>query len=62
MWKILQNKKPGDFVIATGEQYSVKEFVNFVLEELLIKFKWKEKELTLDVMITMETVLLNVIK
>ncbi len=43
MWKILQNKKPGDFVIATGEQYSVKEFVNFVLEELLIKFKWKGK-------------------
>jgi GDPmannose 4,6-dehydratase len=43
MWKILQNKRPGDFVIATGKQYSVKEFVNLALEELSIKFKWKGK-------------------
>ena len=40
MWKILQNKKPDDFVIATGKQYSVKEFVNLSLEELGIKHKW----------------------
>ena len=26
MWLILQNKKPEDFVIATGEQHSVREF------------------------------------
>ena len=32
MWKILQNKKPDDFVIATGKQYSVKEFVNLSLK------------------------------
>tara|TARA_B100000902_G_scaffold399465_1_gene470447 strand:- start:1794 stop:2837 length:1044 start_codon:yes stop_codon:yes gene_type:complete len=43
MWKIMQNKRPGDFVIATGKQYSVKEFVNLVLKELSIKFKWKGK-------------------
>ena len=40
MWKILQNKKPEDFVIATGKQYSVKEFVNLSLKELGIKHKW----------------------
>ena len=41
MWKMLQLKKPKDYVIATGKQYSVKDFVNFVLNELNIKFKWK---------------------
>ena len=62
MWKIMQNKKPGDFVIATGKQYSVKEFVNLVLKELSIKFKWKEKELTQGVMIVTEIASFNVIK
>lgn len=28
MWMILQNKKPDDFVVATGETHSVQEFVN----------------------------------
>ncbi|MBD1154292.1 GDP-mannose 4,6-dehydratase [Pelagibacterales bacterium SAG-MED21] len=41
MWKMLQNKKPKDYVIATGKQYSVKDFVNLVLNELKIKFVWK---------------------
>ena len=40
MWKMMQKKTPGDYVIATGKQYSVKEFVNLVLNELKIKFKW----------------------
>ena len=43
MWKILQNKKPDDFVIATGKQYSVKEFLNLSLKELGIKHKWTGK-------------------
>ena len=43
MWKMLQQKKPIDFVIATGEQYSVKQFVNLVLNELKIKHRWKGK-------------------
>ena len=34
MWKILQRKTPSDYVIATGKQYSVKEFVNLTLNEL----------------------------
>ena len=29
-WLILQQKKPDDFVIATGKQFSVKYFVNLV--------------------------------
>ena len=41
MWKMLQLKKPKDYVIATGKQYSVKDFVNFALDELNIKYKWK---------------------
>ena len=43
MWKMLQRKKPQDYVIATGKQYSVKDFVNLVLEELDIKYYWKGK-------------------
>ena len=38
---MLQRKKPSDYVIATGKQYTVKEFVNLVLKELKIKFRWK---------------------
>ncbi len=41
MWKMLQQKKPNDYVISTGKQYSVKEFVNLVLKELNIKYTWK---------------------
>ena len=41
MWKMLQQKKPSDYVISTGKQYTVKEFVNLVLRELNIKFIWK---------------------
>ena len=38
---MLQKNKPSDYVIATGKQYSVKDFVNLVLKELKIKFTWK---------------------
>ena len=43
MWKMLQQKKPADFVIATGKQYSVKQFIDFTLKELGIKYLWKGK-------------------
>ena len=45
MWKILQQKTPDDFVIATGKQYSVKQFVNFVSKRLGMKIIWKGKGL-----------------
>ena len=41
MWKMLQMKKPDDYVISTGKQYSIKEFANLVMLELGIKFSWK---------------------
>jgi len=41
MWKILQQKKADDYVLATGRQYSVKEFASMVLQELGVKFVWK---------------------
>jgi len=43
MWKILQKKNPTDYVISTGKQYTVQQFVNLVLKELKIKFTWKGK-------------------
>jgi len=45
MWKILQHKKPLDYVIATGKQYSVKEFINLTAKQLKIKIKWIGKGL-----------------
>ena len=42
-WLIMQQKKPDDYVIATGKQYSVKQFVNFTCQKLGIKIKWKGK-------------------
>ena len=41
MWKILQQKTPEDYVLATGIQYSVKDFANLTMKELGIKFHWK---------------------
>ena len=45
MWKILQQKKPDDFVIATGKQYTVKQFINLTCKELNLQIKWKGKGL-----------------
>jgi len=39
-WKILQHKKPMDFVIATGKAYSIKEFINLACKILNIKNYW----------------------
>ncbi len=43
MWKMLQKKTPTDYVISTGNQHSVREFVNFTLNELDIKYYWTGK-------------------
>ena len=42
-WLMLQQDKPEEYVIATGEQYSVREFVNFSAHELGINITWKGK-------------------
>ena len=40
-WLMLQQDKPEDFVIATGVQYSVRDFVNAAAKELAIQIRWK---------------------
>ena len=44
-WKILQQKKPDDYVIATGKQYSVKFFVEECCKFFGIKIIWKGRGL-----------------
>jgi len=42
-WLMLQQDKPEDYVIATGEQYSVRDFVNAAAKEVGFKMTWKGK-------------------
>ena len=41
MWLILQNDKPEDFVIATGEQHSVREFATLAFRHVGIELRWE---------------------
>ena len=45
MWKILQYKKPDDWVIATNKENTVKNFVNLTAKKLSLKIKWIGKGL-----------------
>ncbi len=45
MWKILQQKNPEDYVIATGIQYSIKQFINLTAKKINMKLVWKGKGL-----------------
>jgi len=45
MWKILQQKKPDDYLISTGKGYTVKNFVNKVFKKIGINLIWKGKGL-----------------
>ena len=40
MWKIMQHKKPDDFVLATSKAYSVKDFVELAFSFVDIKIEW----------------------
>ncbi len=42
-WMILQQETPQDYVIATGEQHSVREFVNIAASELGMQLEWRGK-------------------
>jgi GDPmannose 4,6-dehydratase len=44
-WMMLQQEKPEDFVIATGEQYSVREFVIAAAKELQMDISWQDNGL-----------------
>ncbi len=41
MWLILQHHEPQDFVIATGEMHSVREFCSLAFEEAGINLRWE---------------------
>ncbi len=43
MWKIMQFKKPDDWVIATNYEISVKKFINLCAKKLKINLIWKKK-------------------
>lgn len=42
-WLMLQQSSPMDFVIATGVQYSVRQFIEFSAAEIGIRLEWKGK-------------------
>lgn len=44
MWRILQQKKADDYVLATGETHTVREFTELTFNALGIELEWKGKE------------------
>lgn len=44
MWKILQHDKADDFVLATGETHTVREFTELTFNEIGIELTWKGKD------------------
>jgi GDPmannose 4,6-dehydratase len=44
-WLMLQKKTPDDYVVATGKQYTVKQFISLAAKELDMKIQWKGKGL-----------------
>ncbi len=41
MWRILQQDKPGDYVLATGETHTIREFCEQAFKEIGIDIKWE---------------------
>jgi GDPmannose 4,6-dehydratase len=41
MWRILQQDTPDDFVLATGEAHTVREFVNIAFEQIGVDIRWQ---------------------
>ena len=41
MWRILQQDKPGDYVLATNETHTVREFVECAFAEVGVEIEWK---------------------
>ncbi len=46
MWRMLQQEQPQDFVIATGVQYSVRDFVTLAAAKLGLNLRWEGSELS----------------
>ena len=45
MWRILQHDRPDDFVVATGETHSVREFASLAFREAGLELEWHGKGL-----------------
>ena len=45
MWLMLQQNNPEDFVVATGETHSIREFIEAACDELNVKIEWSGSEL-----------------
>lgn len=45
MWKMMQNKRPEDFVLATGKTYTIKHFIDTATNILKLRTKWIGKGL-----------------
>ena len=43
MWKMLQQKKPDDYVIGTGKTFTIKDFVNKSAKKIGFNLKWVGK-------------------
>ena len=53
MWRMLQQKKPDDFVIGTGKTFTIKDFINRTAKKLDLNIKWigkgiKEKAINIE--------------
>ena len=51
MWLMLQNDKPDDYILATNETHTVREFVELAAKQLGMEIKWKgsgDKEVGID--------------
>ncbi len=44
MWRMLQQQKPDDYVLATGVKISVREFINMAFNEVGIHLEWQGKD------------------
>lgn len=52
MWRILQQDDPDDYVLATGESHTVREFTDLAFKEVDIELSWvgsEEKEIGIDI-------------
>lgn len=59
-WLMLQQEKPDDFVIATGRQFSVRDFVNIAALEMGITLAWQGK--AIDETACVESVNLDILR
>ncbi|EDK72679.1 GDP-mannose 4,6-dehydratase [candidate division TM7 genomosp. GTL1] len=44
MWRMLQQDKPGDYVLATGETHTVREFCEIAFKEIGMNITWRGED------------------